>query len=440
MSRPSIEVENLSKLYRLGLIGATTLRESVQRWWYRWRGKGEVFKKKRMHYLMIAPDDPQAGPEPDTIWALKDVSFTVNPGEIIGIIGRNGAGKSTLLKILSRITEPTEGRAIVRGRSASLLEVGTGFHPELTGRENIYLNGAILGMRKREIDKKFEEIVSFAEVEKFIDTPLKHYSSGMYVRLAFSVAAYLEAEILFVDEVLAVGDMQFQRKCLGKMNSVAKEEGRTILFVSHNMAAINRLCHRAMWLDRGYIFMQDKVKAVIESYLSEGSRDKGEVIWKEDVALEEKEIYLIAVRIRNYKGEISNTLDTLNPFYIEIEYRVTKDLPPMRIVLHLASIDGTIVFLSPDNYQTEWEEKRRPPGRYVSICEIPAGLLNVNHYTISISAELPFVKLFFLKENILTFTIQRTGGVGAQYTENWPGIICPTLRWKILKDTSKCYE
>src|SRR4030042_1751527 len=237
MPKPIIEVNGLSKLYHLGFIGVTTLRDSFERWWYRSRGQEEKIRRIGAKHLMIEPGDPQAGPEPNTIWALKDVSFSVQQGEILGIIGKNGAGKSPLLKILSRITEPTEGEAIIRGRTASLLEVGTGFHPELTGRENIYLNGAILGMRKREIANKFDEIVAFAEVEKFIDTPVKRYSSGMYVRLAFAVAAHLEPEILMVDEVLAVGDASFQKKCLGKMGEVATE-GRTVLFVSHNMAAV----------------------------------------------------------------------------------------------------------------------------------------------------------------------------------------------------------
>jgi len=230
------------------------------------RRKEEMCKKVGAKHLMIEPDDPQAGPEPNTLWALKDVSFSVQKGEIVGIIGRNGAGKSTLLKILSRITEPTKGRAIMRGRVSSLLEVGTGFHPELTGRENIYLNGAILGMRKAEIDRKFDEIVDFSGVEKFIDTPVKRYSSGMYVRLAFAVAAHLEPEILLVDEVLAVGDFEFQKKCLGKMGDVAKE-GRTVLFVSHNMGAINQLCNRAIVLENGQAKFTGSVNESIKEYL-----------------------------------------------------------------------------------------------------------------------------------------------------------------------------
>jgi lipopolysaccharide transport system ATP-binding protein len=266
MSQVMIEVDNLSKLYELGTIGSRTLQESLERRWYRLRGKEHQLRKVGAKRQMIGPDHPQAGPRPNTMWALKDVSLTVKEGEVLGIIGRNGAGKSTLLKILTRITEPTYGSAWVYGRVASLLEVGTGFHPELTGRDNIYLNGAILGMKKAEIARKFDEIVAFAEVEKFIDTPVKRYSSGMYVRLAFAVAAHLEPEILLVDEVLAVGDASFQKKCLGKMGDVARE-GRTIMFVSHNMPAIQALCGRACIVDGGRAVLVDEASAAVDHYL-----------------------------------------------------------------------------------------------------------------------------------------------------------------------------
>jgi lipopolysaccharide transport system ATP-binding protein len=253
MSRPIIEVENLSKLYRLGELGATSLREEIASKWRKWRGHERAADKKEF-------------------WALRDVSFSVQPGEVVGIIGRNGAGKSTLLKILSRITEPTIGRAVLRGRVASLLEVGTGFHPDLSGRDNIYLNGAILGMTRAEITKKFDEIVAFAEVEQFIDTPVKRYSSGMYVRLAFAVAAHLEPEILIVDEVLAVGDASFQRKCLGKMKSVGAQ-GRTILFVSHNTGALLALCNRGMFLRTGAVERIGPMNEVVQGYLGEATAE-----------------------------------------------------------------------------------------------------------------------------------------------------------------------
>src|SRR5438552_870526 len=241
----AIKVENLSKAYRLGVIGTGTLSNDIKRWYALSRGKEDPFLK------IGETNDRSVKGTSDVVWSLKDINFEIEQGEAVGIIGKNGAGKSTLLKILSRVTSPTTGKITGNGRVASLLEVGTGFHPELTGKENIYLNGAILGMRKKEITKKFDAIVDFAGVERYIDTPVKRYSSGMYVRLAFAVAAYLESEILIVDEVLAVGDAEFQKKCLGKMNEVSKGEGRTVLFVSHNMAAIKTLCNRAIVLENG---------------------------------------------------------------------------------------------------------------------------------------------------------------------------------------------
>ena len=262
MDKPIIEVQDLSKLYTLGSIGATSLRESVEMVWAKMRGRPVPSGKPLT--ARFAPE--QVGPVPHSFWALRNISFTVQPGEVIGLIGQNGAGKSTLLKILSRITEPTKGRAILRGRVASLLEVGTGFHPELSGRDNIYLNGAILGMKHAEISRKFDEIVAFAEVEDFIDTPVKRYSSGMHLRLAFAVAAHLEPEILLVDEVLSVGDAVFQKRCLGKMGEVARQ-GRTVLVVSHNMASVLSLCQRGVMLKYGTVDRVGPVQEIVHAYL-----------------------------------------------------------------------------------------------------------------------------------------------------------------------------
>jgi len=261
MSGPIVEIDNLSKLYRLGAIGYTTLRESLSEWYARRRG--------RPHGAPPAAgiDPAQAGPHPRTFWALRDVSAAIQRGETVGIIGRNGAGKSTLLKILLRITDPTRGRAAVRGRVGSLLEVGTGFHPELTGRENIFLNGAILGMRKADIAGQLDGIIDFADVGGFIDTPVKRYSSGMYVRLAFAVAAHLEPDVLVVDELLAVGDIRFQRKCLGKMQEMSTAQGRTVLFVSHNLEAVQRLCTRCLLLDRGRLLGDGPTQSIVAEYL-----------------------------------------------------------------------------------------------------------------------------------------------------------------------------
>lgn len=257
--KPIIEVQNISKKYYIGMIGTTSIRELLNSFSRNLKETGTVGFVKKM---------VQGKNECDHIWALKDVSFTVQPGEIVGLIGRNGCGKSTLLRILSRITFPTEGRAVIRGKSSALLEVGTGFHAELSGRENIFLNGAILGMRKREIEKKLDAIVDFSEVEKFIDTPIKHYSSGMYVRLAFSVAAHLEQPILFVDEVLAVGDSAFQEKCIEKMRSVANS-GRTILFVSHDEKAVRKLCNRGVYLKQGRVIATGSTSDMLDLYSGE---------------------------------------------------------------------------------------------------------------------------------------------------------------------------
>ncbi|RTL49098.1 MAG: ABC transporter ATP-binding protein [Sphingobacteriales bacterium] len=265
--QPVIQVEQVSKQYRLGEVGTGTLSHDLKRWWYRARGKEDPYAR------IGEVNDRSSKGSSDYVWALQHINFTVQPGEVLGIIGRNGAGKSTLLKLLSKTTAPTTGRIKVRGRIASLLEVGTGFHPELTGRENIYLNGAILGMTRKEISRKFDEIVDFAGVERYIDTPVKRYSSGMYVRLAFAVAAHLEPEILIVDEVLAVGDAEFQKKCLGKMKDVSVNDGRTVLFVSHNMGAVLTLCDSGIMIENGNIFYQGEIRNCVSEYVNRKTID-----------------------------------------------------------------------------------------------------------------------------------------------------------------------
>ena len=273
--KPIIKVDNVSKQYRLGNIGTGTIREDVQRWWHRVQGKEDP------HLKIGETNDRSIKGNSDYVWALKDINFEVMPGEVLGIIGKNGAGKSTLLKILSKVTGPTTGRISYNGRIASLLEVGTGFHPELTGRENILLNGAILGMTRREIRAKLDEIIDFSGCERYIDTPVKRYSSGMTVRLGFAVAAHLDPEILIVDEVLAVGDAEFQKKAIGKMQDVSRNEGRTVLFVSHNMAAVKALCHRIITISNGKISFVGNVDESIQKYLENQERNKGD-IWLSD--------------------------------------------------------------------------------------------------------------------------------------------------------------
>ena len=351
-----ITVENLSKRYHLGQIGATTLRESAERFVNRVRlrktldhrlqtldsrKKAESSPSSSLMSIVNSPTSSSpslksSSDDTSELWALKDVSFEVKPGEVLGIIGRNGAGKSTLLKVLSRITEPTSGRAIIRGRVASLLEVGTGFHPELTGRENIFLNGAILGMKKVEIAQKFDEIVAFSEVERFIDTPVKRYSSGMYVRLAFAVAAHLEPEILIIDEVLAVGDASFQKKCLGKMGDVAKH-GRTVLFVSHNMGAILGLCNRTLWINRGAISFDGDSKTAVERYLAE-TNETGLQTNLGDVG----DFLLDRVALRNAKGEATSNFQPGEDIIIDIQYFARKPIPKPHFWIAIESQFGSL--------------------------------------------------------------------------------------------------
>ena len=319
MSDIAIRVENLSKQYR---IGSLQPRYKTLRGWLAEAAQTPV---RRLSNVVRGKSALSAD---ETIWALKDVSFEVKRGEVVGVIGRNGAGKTTLLKILSRITEPTGGRARIRGRVGSLLEVGTGFHPELTGRENTYLNGAILGMKRAEIERRFDEIVAFAEIEKFIDTPVKHYSSGMRVRLAFAVAAHLEPEILLVDEVLAVGDVEFQRKCLGKMGDVAGE-GRTVLFVSHNMGAVHDLCHRCFWVEQGRLRLDGKETHVVSSYLESMNR-KVRPFYRRDntnIGLGSDKVRLLEAGVANSEGRQNKNIRYREPFSIHLAWENESDIP-----------------------------------------------------------------------------------------------------------------
>ena len=327
MSRAAIEAERLSKTYRLGTIGATTLREGFSNWWDGIRDKQAIHDAKDFQ-------------------ALSGVSFSIQPGEVVGVIGRNGAGKSTLLKILSRITEPTSGVARIRGRVASLLEVGTGFHPDLTGRENIFLNGAILGMTRAEVRRKFDEIVAFAEVEQFIDTPVKRYSSGMYVRLAFAVAAHLEPEILIVDEVLAVGDSQFQDKCLGKMESVAQSQGRTVIFVSHNIGAIARFCRRGILLERGKVAFDGRIEAAIDGYLRTG-RVEGDSEIDVSVAGHNPDAPLKLMSVLLNAG---SAIANRRPFTAEFRVRVTRPVQA-GFGLGFSSVEGRRILTLESDYQ-----------------------------------------------------------------------------------------
>jgi len=368
MNDIALRVEDLSKQYRLGgnREAYKTLRDTFT---------DIVVSAFRRASKLVRGKGVGTTELGEPLWALKDVSFEIKRGEVVGIIGCNGAGKSTLLKILGRITEPTGGYADIYGRVGSLLEVGTGFHPELTGRENIYLNGAILGMKRVEIERKFDEIIAFAEIERFIDTPVKHYSSGMYMRLAFAVAAHLEPEILLVDEVLAVGDARFQKKCLNKMQDVG-QQGRTVLFVSHNMPAITRLCERAILLDGGRVLQDGPSHRVVSTYLNSEVGTMAAREWSDPATAPGGEVArLRSVRVRTEDGHITDTVDIRKPACIEMEYDVLKSGYVLLPYFHFFNEEGVLAFEANDHDPT-WRRRPRPAGRWVSTAWIPGNLLS----------------------------------------------------------------
>jgi lipopolysaccharide transport system ATP-binding protein len=371
----------------------------------------------------------------EEFWALKDVSFNVVEGDIVGIIGRNGAGKSTLLKILSRITSPTKGNIELHGRVGALLEVGTGFHPELSGRENIYLSGSILGMKRREIDAKLDEIVKFSGVEKFLDTPVKRYSSGMQVRLGFSVAAFLEPEILVVDEVLAVGDIAFQKKCLGQMEKISKGEGRTVLFVSHNMSMISSLCRTGILLERGQIRISGPVENVINAYLNFGRMGSGEVICR-DRRPGDKKAFLHLARIVNSNGSPTIDIPINEPFCIEIEYELMED--DMRVYpnLHIKDAYGQYVFVTVDSDIDPDCMLKKKRGIYRSKCFIPENLFNAGtfHVGVALTNAFPLHSLFFEQDLLFFIVHEPIDGVQTRpncYAGPMPGPVRPLMKWEL---------
>jgi lipopolysaccharide transport system ATP-binding protein len=427
MTDIAIRVDNLSKQYRIGGPQASyqTLRESLV--------AAAQAPFRRLSSIVHRPSSADA---PDTIWALKDVSFEVKRGEVLGIIGRNGAGKSTLLKILSRITMPTEGTVDLYGRVGSLLEVGTGFHPELTGRENVYLNGAILGMKRAEIDRKFDEIVAFAEIEKFLDTPIKHYSSGMYVRLAFAVAAHLDPEILLVDEVLAVGDAAFQKKCLGKMGEVAGE-GRTVLFVSHNMTAVTQLCPSAILIGDGRIVCCGSASHVVAKYLSRDDANRGERVWENfQHAPGNERIRLRSVRIISDE-RISSEIDIDKELLVEVEYwNLVGGTRNVCANIYLLDSKGTIILSTANTpsasvLPNEWFSKPHPSGLFRATCTVPGNLLNEGVYHLNVYVvTLGPLNVAVQAEQVLSFEVFDTGEMReAGGGQHWAGVIRLRLPW-----------
>ena len=419
-----IKVENISKQYRLGTVGTGSLAHDLNRTWQKIRGKEDP-------YLMIGEenDRTQKGSS-EYVWALKDINFNVQHGEVLGIIGRNGAGKSTLLKILSRTTSPTTGSVKIKGRVASLLEVGTGFHPELSGRENIFLNGAILGMSKQEIKSKFDEIVDFSGVERYIDTPVKRYSSGMYVRLAFGVAAHLEPEILIVDEVLAVGDAEFQKKALGKMKDVSNRQGRTVLFVSHNIPAIKSLCTRVISLGNGLVTGNGTADDICRYYLQKSGNPSFEFVFENAELIHG--IKLSGFIVHDLNDQVLTELSTDQDFKLSVQYEVVENGSRFGFTIGFWNEFDELVFLSLSNLDDNFSTPKSK-GFYTSNCKIPGGLLNDHMYGISLNVFDSNYKNGVLFKDVLTLSIADGSSLRKDYTGGFAGTIRPGFSW----DTSK---
>jgi lipopolysaccharide transport system ATP-binding protein len=417
----AIRAEHLAKQFRLGKQRNRfpTLRQAL--------ASGAVHLARRATALGRRGDP--GSPDPTLLHALQDVSFEVQQGETLGIIGANGAGKSTLLKVLAQVTEPTSGRAEVRGRLGSLLEVGTGFHHELTGRENVFLNGAILGMSRNEIRTRFDEIVAFAEVERFIDTPVKYYSSGMYLRLAFAVAAHLEPEILLVDEVLAVGDVAFQQKCMGKMDEVARE-GRTVLFVSHNMTAMEGLCERLIWMRDGRIARDGPTREVIADYLRTYTTAKVSAEWPDrEAAPGNEQVRLHAARVRPRDGQPGDAISVETPFVLEFEYWPTDPRAGLVPSLHLFNEQGAVVFNTGPDRRERWRERADESELVRDVCHVPDNLLNDGMHRVTFCLSRGNELVLWL-DDVLVFDVRDTLTFRDSWYGKWPGVVRPTLEWE----------
>jgi lipopolysaccharide transport system ATP-binding protein len=415
MSDVAIRVEGLGKQYRLGEIGTGTISHDLNRWWARMRGKEDPFA------TVGEANDRSAKGNSDYVWSLRDIDFEVKKGEVLGIIGRNGAGKSTLLKILSKVTAPTTGSIKVNGRIASLLEVGTGFHPELTGRENIFLNGAILGMTKSEIRSKFDEIVDFSGVERYIDTPVKRYSSGMYVRLAFAVAAFLEPEILIVDEVLAVGDAEFQKKCIGRMKDVSVNDGRTVLFVSHNMAAVSQLCNKGLFMSNGQVYSRGDINETIETYLNTNSG--GSNYYAKDISVRPR---ILSVELLNEKKQLTSSYKNNEDISVEIKLEN----------LSSSIATTTISIIVKDKYESSIFASHNRVGnaknQLISVATIPGRLLLSNTYYIEVVLHDPMVEFIDNKVPLLSFEVEDAEmSEHSNYKNSQIGVINSNTTWLI---------
>ena len=417
MRHLAIKAENISKQYRLGEVGTGTLSHDLNRFWSKLRGKDDP-------YLKIGDvNDRTALGHSDYIWSLKDINFEIEKGDAVGIIGRNGAGKSTLLKLLSKVTKPTTGSFKVKGRIASLLEVGTGFNPEMTGRENIYMNGSILGMRRHEITRKFDEIVNFSGVEKYIDTPVKRYSSGMYVRLAFAVAAHLESEILIVDEVLAVGDSEFQKKCLGKMGDISKGDGRTVLFVSHNMGAIQSLCTKGIVLENGIVKYDGSVSKALDSYIISGTTSSSSYKAK---SIERNSIQEISLFNTNF--DLGNNFKFDDEINLNFKFNLDSSyLDKVELRFQVINQREQIVFTSERKVNSF---EKNVDGDFRVLCTIPAEVLVPNGYSLLVALHIPNVRYIAFLRDVISFNIEETGSEFFQYSGTDYGCVFVKCNWR----------
>jgi lipopolysaccharide transport system ATP-binding protein len=419
--------EGISKRYRIGeyKAGYETLRDTLSH---------ATRRALRLEHVDHSLEE---------LWALKDVSFEIEEGEVVGFIGKNGSGKSTLLKILTRITPPTEGSAWIRGRVGSILEVGTGFHPELTGRENTYLNGAILGMKRREIQAKFAEIIEFSGIEKFIDTPVKRYSSGMYVRLAFAVAAHLDPEVLIIDEVLAVGDYEFQQRCMGRIEDISSS-GRTVIFVSHDMASVSRLCNRAYWLHGGRLMAEGDAESVVSRYLQEASGTGAEMTFEPEEAPGNELVRLLSARVVDTNGETVHAADIREPIGIELRFVVLAETEPVFPKIKLGNDRGEVVFNALDT-DLRWRSAPEP-GTYTSTAWIPANLLNEGVIGVDVAIASyggPKLVNHVNVPNLVRFHVNDPGlGDSAKglYTAQLRGGVLPLLDWTTEFVEARAYE
>lgn len=414
----AIEFDHVGKQYRLGLVSTKTLSHDLNRWW-----QTSVLKKEDPYLTIGEVNDRSIFGTSEYVWALRDINFKIEQGEVVGIIGKNGAGKSTLLKLLSKVTGPTVGEIRARGRIGSLLEVGTGFHPEMTGRENIFMNGAIMGMTKNDVANKLDEIIAFSGCERYIDTPVKRYSSGMKVRLGFAVAAHLEPEILVVDEVLAVGDAEFQKKAIGKMQDVSRGEGRTVLFVSHNMTSIRSLCHSGILLENGMVREQGEINTIVSHYLAGDSVLLNHKLFDNDKELTGKGFEMLEMGIKKLGGAYEDVLSVTDDLELSIRYRLDRPIEQLHLTMHLKNDQGNKIFSFSGGGRCY--DLHHDSGEYVQSCVIPGNFLNWGNYSLDVYVVENRSRPFLREMDVLTFTLSgKSKGLGS-FMGREPGDITP---------------